>query len=62
MFQGDIVREGSNNFSPSQGGEFCLDQIQRMTVFDFSDIEFCFGAREFSFKTRNDLSFSLFPL
>lgn len=38
MFQGDVVREGSNNFSPSQAGVLCLDHIQKMTVFEFSDM------------------------
>lgn len=38
MFQGDVVREGSNNFSTSQAAEFCLDHMQRMTVFEFSDM------------------------
>lgn len=34
----DVVREGSNNLSPSQAGEVCLDHIQRMTMFEFSGV------------------------
>lgn len=31
-----VVRGGSNNLSPSQAGEVCLDHMQRMTVLEFS--------------------------
>lgn len=58
MFQGDVVREGSNNFSPSQAGQFCLDHIQTMTVFEFSDMSSALAQE--SSSGRQGMAF-LFP-
>jgi len=61
-----VVREGSNNLSPSQAGEVCLDHLQRMAVFEFSGVSSALtresstcvrGAREICLEDREWLLF-----
>lgn len=59
MFQGDVLRECSNNLSPSQAVEVCLDHIQRMTVFEFSDMSSALA--QDSSTSRQGMAF-LFPI
>lgn len=58
MFQGDVLRECSNNLSPSKAVEVCLDRIQRMTVFEFSDMSSALAQE--SSTSRQGMAF-LFP-
>lgn len=58
MFRGDVLREGHNNFSPFQTGEFCLDHTQRMTVLEFSDMNSALAQE--SSSLRQGMAF-LFP-
>lgn len=52
------MRESSNNFSPSQTGEFCLDRIQRMTVFVSSDMSSALAQE--SSSSRQGIAFPYF--
>lgn len=61
MFQGDVLGEGSNNFSPSQAGEFCLDHTQRMTVqFEFSDMSSALAQESPSLRQEWPFFFPIF--
>lgn len=52
------MRESSNNFSPSQAGEFCLDHIQGMTVFESSDMSSALAQE--SSSSREEMAFPYF--
>lgn len=58
MFRGNVLREGNNNFSPFQTGDFCLDHTQRMTVLEFSDMNSALAQE--SSSLRQGMTF-LFP-